>query len=97
MATQLRLFTRKAALPSKKYFKNANTMYEKSFNKKCREMASNYDRKQNFLKNVLKEWKNMKYQSKLNNYMAKDFLPLAKRKVMNFFKNQYSKLYVFHY
>lgn len=63
-------------------------MHEKFFNKKCREMASNYDRKQNFLKNVLKEWKNMKYQSKLNNYMAKDFLPLTKRKAMNFFKNQ---------
>ena len=36
-------------------------------------MTSNYDSKQNFLKDYLKKWKNIKNdQSKLSNYIAKN-------------------------
>ena len=57
---QLFFFASKATPHSKPYFKNASTTFDKLVNNKLKETSSNYDNKQNFLKDVLKEWENIK-------------------------------------
>ena len=57
---QLFFFASKAAPHSKPYFKNASTTFDKLVNNEWKETSSNYDNKQNFLRDVLKEWENIK-------------------------------------